>query len=203
MITKVQGKTLAGEIAVSKEPQLSSMERAMLKWAVVDPDDKVLDANVGVGKMAEYLRRNMQCEVCGVSDNMEHVRFARSRLQNCDIIYAPQGDIPWREDSFDTVLMRVGNEETEIVSRMLSEANRVLKPGGQLILGAVCYPMWINVVADWFSVEEKNRMDSRRLEKLIEEQKLESPSWQRTTLGMGVMIAWKHKEDLRKKLTSE
>ena len=140
MITKVQGKTLASEIAVSQEPKLTALERGMLRWAVVDPDDKLLDANVGAGMMAEYLRRNMQCEVCGVSDNMEHVRYARSRLQTCDIVYAPAGDIPWREDSFDTILMRVANEEPELLCRMFAEAHRVLKPGGQLILGAACYP---------------------------------------------------------------
>ena len=31
MITKVQGKTLAGELAVSREPKLTALERAMLK----------------------------------------------------------------------------------------------------------------------------------------------------------------------------
>ncbi len=200
MITKVQGKTLAGEIAQSQEPKLSAIERAMLKWAVVDPDDKLLDTNIGSGMMAEYLRRNMQCEVCGVSDNMEHVRFARSRLKTCDIVYAPQGDIPWREGSFDTVLMRIGNEEPEQLARMLSEAHRVLRPGGQFIMGAACYPTWMNVAANWLSTEERLRTDRYRLEKLLKDEKLEQPSWQRTGLGSGVMIAWKHKEDVRKTL---
>ena len=56
MISRVQGKTLAGEIAVKKLPKLSALEKAMLKWAVVDPDDRLLDANIGTGIMAEYMR---------------------------------------------------------------------------------------------------------------------------------------------------
>ncbi|MBQ7826235.1 MAG: class I SAM-dependent methyltransferase [Clostridia bacterium] len=197
MITKVQGKTLASEIAVSQEPKLTALERGMLRWAVVDPDDKLLDANVGAGMMAEYLRRNMQCEVCGVSDNMEHVRYARSRLQTCDIVYAPAGDIPWREDSFDTILMRVANEEPELLCRMFAEAHRVLKPGGQLILGAACYPAWLNAVIGLFSSEEKQPLRHSRLEEMLRQEKLESITWQRTGPGCGVMIAWKHKHDVR------
>lgn len=96
MITKVQGKTVSGELSVKACPRLNGLEKAMLKWAVVDPEDRVLDASVGRGLMAEYLRRNMQCEVCGVSSDMEDVRAARARLQSCDIVYAPVGDIPWR-----------------------------------------------------------------------------------------------------------
>lgn len=94
MITKVQGKTVSGELSVKACPRLNPLEKAMLRWAVVDPEDRVLDACVGRGLMAEYLRRNMQCEVCGVSSDMEEVRSARARLQSCDIVYAPVGDIP-------------------------------------------------------------------------------------------------------------
>lgn len=69
MITKVQGKTVSGELSVKACPRLNPLEKAMLRWAVVDPEDRVLDACVGRGLMAEYLRRNMQCEVCGVSSD--------------------------------------------------------------------------------------------------------------------------------------
>lgn len=60
MITKVQGKTVSGELSVKACPRLNPLEKGMLRWAVVDPEDRVLDACVGRGLMAEYLRRNMQ-----------------------------------------------------------------------------------------------------------------------------------------------
>ena len=59
MITKVQGKTVSGELSVKACPRLNPLEKAMLRWAVVDPEDRVLDACVGRGLMAEYLRRNL------------------------------------------------------------------------------------------------------------------------------------------------
>lgn len=145
MITKVQGKTVSGELSVKACPRLNGLEKAMLKWAVVDPEDRVLDASVGRGLMAEYLRRNMQCEVCGVSSDMEDVRAARARLQSCDIVYAPVGDIPWREDAFDTVLMQ-WRGDADSLDRMLGEALRVLKPGGQLVLGTACWPAAMNAL---------------------------------------------------------
>lgn len=194
MITRVQGKTLAGEIAVRKEPKLTAMEKAMLRWAVIDPEDRVLDAKVGCGMMAEYLRRNMQCEVCGVSDQMEHVRSARQRLQSCDIVYAPTGDIPWREDAFDAVLMKTSGEEAELLSRMLAEAYRVLRPGGQLVLGAVCYPPVIQQAACLLADEREDGklpFHKQQTQQLLKEQRFEKITWQRTGVAVGVMIAWK------------
>ena len=36
MITKVQGKTVSGELSVKACPRLNPLEKAMLRWAVVD-----------------------------------------------------------------------------------------------------------------------------------------------------------------------
>ena len=128
---------------------------------------------------------------------MEQVRHARSLMKNCDIVYAPAGDIPWREDSFDTVLMRVGHEEPELLGRMFSEAHRVLKPGGQLIIGAACAPMWLNTVVDWFSSEDRQRLSVNALRQALAGEKLMDFSWSRTGLSSGVMIAWKQKEQVK------
>ena len=196
MISRVQGKTLTSEVALKKKPRLSGLEKAMLKWAVVDPGDRLLDANIGSGMMAEYLRRNMQCEVCGVSDNMESVRAARSRLQNSDIVYAVPGDIPWREEVFDTVLMKLDGQEEETLHRMISEASRVLRPGGQLILGTSCYPAVIQAVVGLFAeecVEEKHPFQRAVANEMLYSCEFENITWQRTGIGTGVMIAWKSK----------
>ena len=196
MITKMQGKTFSRGIVIRKEPGLSALEKAMLKWMVVDPEDRILDANVGSGMMAEYLRRNMRCEVCGVSDNMEHVRYARSRLQTCDIVYAAPGDIPWRDEAFDIVLMKTDGEEPETLERMFTEAERVLRPGGQMILGAVSYPAIFQNVAGLFadaSADEKHHFNKKKVEEMLSRLSFEALSWQRTGFGTGILIAWKAK----------
>ena len=199
MISRAQGKALSADIAVRKQLKLSGVEKAMLKWVVVDPEDKLLDANIGNGMMAEYLRRNMQCEVCGVSDNMEHVREARSRLQNCDIVYAALGDMPWRGGAFDTVLMRYNGEEAESFKHMLTESARVLKAGGQLILGAVCYPAPVQMIADLFAPEteeEHKNFDRAETLDMLCGCGFEKMTWQRTGLGTGVLIAWKQNPEV-------
>lgn len=196
MITKVQGKTVSGELSVKACPRLNALEKAMLRWAVVDPEDRVLDASVGRGLMAEYLRRNMQCEVCGVSADMEDVRAARARLQSCDIVYAPVGDIPWREDAFDTVLMQ-WRGDADSLDRMLSEALRVLKPGGQLVLGTACWPAAMNALRRWMAVSAEGTPVNRlELQSRLSDLSFEQVSWQRTGLGTGVMTAWKRKPEL-------
>lgn len=199
MISRAQEKALTAEVAARRPLKLSSLERAMLKWAVVDPEDKVLDTSIGTGMMAEYLRRNMQCEVCGVSDNMESVRAARSRLQSCDIVYAAAGDIPWREGAFDTVLMKFGGEEEMVFHRMISEAARVLRPGGQLILGTAYYPALANAIARMFaeeSVEERHPFQKNEVTEMLSSCEFEKVTWQRTGLTTGVMIAWKRNPEV-------
>ena len=196
MITKVQGKTVSGELSVKACPRLNALEKAMLRWAVVDPEDRVLDACVGRSLIAEYLRRNMQCEVCGVSADMEDVRAARARLQSCDIVYAPMGDIPWREDAFDTVLMQ-WKGEADALERMLSEVLRVLKPGGQLVLGTACWPAAMNALRRWMAVSAEGTPVNRlELQTRLADLSFEQVSWQRTGLGTGVMTAWKRKPAL-------
>lgn len=200
MITKVQGKTLAGEIGVRREPCLTPVEKAMLKWVVVDPEDRLLDANIGSGSMAEYLRRNMPCDVCGVSENMEDVRKARSKLRGSDIVYASGGEIPWKDDAFDTVLFRMDGSDRESTIRRLKEVRRVLRPGGQLVVGALCLPWPMASLATKAAeerLEEKYWFSKKELAELLEALAYEGLSWQRTGLGTGVMTAWKHKPDAR------
>lgn len=196
MITRMQSKTLRRTVPVSTEAKLSALEKSMLRWVVVDPDDRLLDANIGNGMMAEYLRRNMQCEVCGVSDRMEEVRYARSLLRSCDIVYAPAGDIPWREDAFDTVLMKLDREEEELLERLFEEAKRVLKPGGQLILGASSYPAVMSAVVGLFSdgsAEDRRFFRKDFAEQLLQDLSYQNITWQRTSFSTGVMVAWKPK----------
>ena len=94
MISKAGSRTYERTQCPPRHPRLSPMERCLLKWAVIDRDDRVLDVGLGNGLMAEYLLRNMECEVCGVADDMELVRSTRGLVRSADLVYAAAGDIP-------------------------------------------------------------------------------------------------------------
>ena len=202
MITRTQNRVLSAQQAEGKKARLTSMEKAMLRWVIVDPEDRLLDADVGSGRMAEYLRRNMQCEVCGVSDSMEDVRYARALLRSSDILYATPGDIPWHDEAFDTVMMKLGGEDDATLKRKLSEAMRVLKPGGQLVLGAVCYPDVLMPIACRLADDDaaEHPLSKKALREMVSSQSYHDISFQRTGLALGVLIAWKDKPMIREML---
>ena len=134
MISKAGSRTYERAHFPSRHPRLSTMERCLLKWAVIDRDDRVLDVGLGNGLMAEYLLRNMECEVCGVADDMELVRSNRGLVRSADLVYAAAGDIPWRDQAFHAVLLRPCRLDESAMENQLREVHRVLKEGGQLVM---------------------------------------------------------------------
>lgn len=195
MITKVGSKTWEGLAPVPTHPRLTAMERNLLKWSVIDRNDKVLDAGLGDGVMVDYLKRNMECEVCGVSDNMELVRRTRSLVQSADLVYASDGDIPWRDQAFDTVFLRPKRNGRENCLRQLLEINRVLKDGGQLVIGVESYPgavkAMLHMISEGAEPDEES-LNRKDVTALLQEAGFEYLTWQRSGPLSGVMICWKH-----------
>ncbi len=196
MISKAQSSGFQREAPPQLTPKLTAMERTMLRWVVLDPGDKVLDANTQDGLLLEYLYRNMECEICGVSTSMEHVKQSRSRLQHADIIYARAEDIPWRESSFDAVLLRKGRGMSDHWPILLEEILRVLKPGGQFLLGTVYCPSPLRQVAGLFASEGEDSIFGWTQSKTdmvdsMQRAGFQQVTWQRANIASGVLIGWK------------
>ena len=80
---------------------------------------------------------------------------------------------------------------------MLGEVLRVLKPGGQLVLGTACWPAAMNALRRWVAVSAEGTSVNRlELQIRLTDLSFEQVSWQRTGLGTGVMTAWKRKPAL-------
>ena len=196
MITKAQGYRLENEAITAVRSKLTAIERGMLTWAVLDPGDKVLDMNLRDGLMLDCLARDLECEICGISDQMESVKHARACLQNADILYASPEDIPWRENSFDAVFLCSWKLEENDSEKALQEALRVLKPGGQLLLGLIHYPAPLRQMVSFFAKEGSERQQrslQRKTEwlKRLKTAGYEEITWQQVDLSNGVAIAWK------------
>lgn len=196
MISKVHGKQLRKEMSASLRPnKLTALQRCMLSWVVLDPGDKVLDANTSDGNMLDYLYKHMECEICGISIDMECVKQSRCRLQHADIIYAHLQDIPWRQNAFDTVLLEWDEKNMENWDKVFKETMRVLKPGGQFVFGFTCYPVFFKkfihyVSSDIDNEEMKSYLSRDQMKQKLEEAGFQQISWHSSGLFSGVLIGW-------------
>ena len=193
MISKAGSRTYERTQCPPRHPRLSPMERCLLKWAVIDRDDRVLDVGLGNGLMAEYLLRNMECEVCGVADDMELVRSTRGLVRSADLVYAAAGDIPWRDQAFHTVLLRPSRMDGSAMENQLREVHRVLKEGGQLVMGMRNLPAPLQAAMDAMSeAEEETESVSRlQMKAMLSGLGFEQMSWHPCGIFSGALVAWK------------
>lgn len=193
MISKAGSRTYERTQCPPRHPRLSPMERCLLKWAVIDRDDRVLDVGLGNGLMAEYLLRNMECEVCGVADDMELVRSTRGLVRSADLVYAAAGDIPWRDQAFHTVLLRPSRMDGSAMENQLREVHRVLKEGGQLVMGMRNLPAPLQAAMDAMSEaeEETESVSRRQMKTMLSGLGFEQMSWHPCGIFSGALVAWK------------
>ncbi|MBN2015511.1 class I SAM-dependent methyltransferase [Candidatus Dojkabacteria bacterium] len=94
---------------------------------------KVLDIGCGVGMFLRQFK-GLDAEVYGVDVDEEKIKIAHERFKNVQV--APAENLPFRRDTFDIVWLHEVIEHVEDDEKTISEAFRVLKPGGKVVIFA-------------------------------------------------------------------
>jgi len=135
---------------------------------LLEPGD-VLDVASGDGVLAELLAPRARSIVC-LDISQRVVEAGRRRLQSCPNVTFEVGDmheLPFAEESFDTVLLMHALTYTKKPARVFDEVVRVLRPAGKLL--AVTLQSHQHAKA----VEPYNHLNlgftTRQLEKLSED----------------------------------
>lgn len=113
------------------------LTKSLLNQLTISPTHHVLDAGCGTGQTSSYLYSTFKCHVSAVDIHSLMIEKARNRfnMEDADICLkeASVECLPFSPESFDTVLSESVTAFTNIPVT-LSEFNRVLRPGGRLIL---------------------------------------------------------------------
>jgi ubiquinone/menaquinone biosynthesis C-methylase UbiE len=99
---------------------------------------KLLEVGVGQGTdLVQFAKGG--AEVHGIDITERHLTLAAQNFAvrglRCDLRYATAAAIPYQTDSFDAVYSFGVLHHTDDIERCVSECHRVLKPGGEFILG--------------------------------------------------------------------
>lgn len=96
---------------------------------------KILDIGCGTGETITYLKTVFKkASFVGIDNSKEALKFTKSRGHN-----VKKGDalkLPFKDESFDAVLLLDVIEHIKNDAGVIKEAKRVLKPGGVIVLTA-------------------------------------------------------------------
>jgi len=104
--------------------------------------DKILDVAGGTGDIAfkildAYPHLAPEVTICDLTPNMLHVGQERAlnqgKINNPKWVCGNAEDLPFPDNSFDIYTISFGMRNVTHLSKALSEAHRVLKPGGRFV----------------------------------------------------------------------
>lgn len=117
-----------------------NMNRELARRIDPSPGDRILDAGCGVGGSSIWLASNYDVDVVGVTLPPEQARLARDFVaqrgvsDRVEVIQGDFHDLPFADSSFDAVWAQEAVIHSDHKPDFFTEAFRVLKPGGRLVM---------------------------------------------------------------------
>ncbi len=113
-------------------------KKNLINMMNASPKQKLVDVACGTGDIAKlYLNNiNRDAKITCVDPNKGMINKGKEKLKkfkNLNWVTAPAEKLPLKKDSFDFYTISFGLRNTKNLDKTLSEAYRVLKPGGRFI----------------------------------------------------------------------
>jgi ubiquinone/menaquinone biosynthesis C-methylase UbiE len=132
----------------------------------IQPSDRVLDLGCGTGVLCRMIADRLDAAAGGMAVGIdaagEMIRVARKKRENaaCRFEAMAAEELSFQDASFDAVVSSLffHHVQLDLKARALSEAHRVLKPGGKLVIADMHIPTtwmgWlVSHVSRWFFMQ--------------------------------------------------
>lgn len=137
--------------------------------AALDPQDgeHILDAGCGTGLLLRQIAiRAPEARLFGIDLSPEMVR--RADFRDADLIVADVRHLPFAEESLDAMVISSVIQYLPVIDHALSEAARVLRPGGRLVITAWDGSPWrMRTLGQWLRWRGSAPVYLHRPEQLI------------------------------------
>jgi ubiquinone/menaquinone biosynthesis C-methylase UbiE len=121
----------------------------ILEMCEVSDGGSVLDVGCGNGNLINALNQKGKIQACGMDISPNMIDECRKRYGDIEFMVSNGEDIPFDSASFDVLTICCVLHHLNNPQRFFVEAQRVLKPGGTLIVGDPWFPFGIRQIADW------------------------------------------------------
>ena len=118
--------------------QSRALHRALVELTVARPVGDLIDVGCGQGRLLKLLATRARRAV-GVDIDADARRFARAELllaglPNCTLRKGDMHSLPFGDDEFDTVILDDVLDASARPVEAISEARRLLRPGGRILV---------------------------------------------------------------------
>lgn len=192
MLQRVQEKTILRGLSLESGVSLRGALKALFQWAIVDDYDTILDLDCEDTALLRAMANQYSLRACGICTDAERAKSLRMSMPEAEICCARRQDIPWRDQTFNTVLYYMKNSQQQEEGAFLRETLRVLKPGGQLLIAARWTPSAVkSALCALGLADEDDGLNRERLLSRMEESGLRDVSWRVTSPLYAVAMGWK------------
>lgn len=156
---------------MSKMTRLDERTKRILEFISPKKADKILVIGTGVYPRIEYILFNsFKCKNITSGDiDLKNIRNAEKLLPQLKFVYLDaQKKFPFKNNSFDKVILTEVLEHLNDENIALSEIRRVLKAGGKLII-SVPKRRWFNIFSPISWIQHKREYSEKRISGVLSE----------------------------------
>jgi len=129
----IHGTTAEEQSRLAKLNYLTNT--SFLEFVEVKETDQVLELGSGLGILAENISQKLATGcMTGIEISPEQIAKCPPENEKLVFVCGDAQDLPFEENTFNTVYCRYILEHVPDPLRVLKEANRVLKPGGKIFI---------------------------------------------------------------------
>ncbi|MCL2867010.1 MAG: methyltransferase domain-containing protein [Clostridia bacterium] len=175
--------------------RLSAKDKNMLRLAVINEDDNVLQIPCENGTLLTHIAGKYRCRINGATNDYNQMRSTHAMNPDINIVYCGRNEIPWRDNSFSVLFSGLPFTDITDAAKLFNEAMRVLKAGGQFIcllpVKPALYKQAIYSTPNNVSMAVRTLLTRHEAMAAMSEAGFQSVSWHMRGLFNAITVGWK------------